>query len=123
MSHLRTDGMGKALRRRPGYGAPALRQGCDNMQAFTPRGFAKSLEANRLETVPHLIRRIDHPREGHLRTGIQIKHQAPRDFWLPWQAIPRMNFQGAHLGNRRQCFEPVDLHIRCFVPLYSDERQ
>ena len=78
--------MSEALSLQPGQLVPfGERQRGDNMQSLAAGGLAE-LTPEGIQAVPHLFRRIDDRRKGHVRPGIQIEYKAARDSGcLGWQ--------------------------------------
>ena len=71
----------------------------------------KADQPERLEPVAHLLRGLDHRREGTSGAGIEIEHQAARHLGLVRLAVPGMELERGDLGHRRQALDAVDLQI------------
>ena len=90
-----------------------------DMQALAACRLAKGDEAEWLEPVAKLLRRLRDRRERDTRPRVQIEHQPPRQIRFPGSAVPGMEFDCRALCHGDQALHVVDLEIG-LVPAIDD---
>ena len=115
--HPRAELPRKGLHQLPVERAAAgLGKGCHHVQTLAPGRLEEALEAQLLEPLTQLARRLDHRFQPHVRRGIEIKHQPAGHFRPTGNAVPRMQLQRGDLRQRGESIDTIDLEIRLAVP-------
>ena len=78
------------------------------MQPLATGGLAEGGEAQPLQPLPHLLRRRDHPSEGHVLGGIEVKDEPVGVLDIVCPGAPGVDLRHPHLRQRNQPLDAVD---------------
>jgi len=114
--HAGAHGAGERLRTGPtGVATPPDCQRNDDVQSLAAGGPAKRIETERGQAIPGFLCGFDDPAKIDARPRVQVEHEAARRAGTAGRAVPWMQLDAAHLRNRDQALEVVDLQVRLAV--------
>ncbi len=97
------------------------RQRRHHVQALAAGGLAEADQAQGLQPVAHLPRRLDHRIEADVRRRIEVEHQPARRLRIAGLAVPGVIFDAAALGGRDEGLGGVELKVRLAVARHGGE--